>query len=65
VALEVKQVVQTWATEYLPHIFANTPRLLPGFARFFLVQHTKTGKILPKWPQILPNGQKIYEMAVK
>jgi hypothetical protein len=39
-------------------------------ARFFLVQHTKTGKNTPKrekytkWPQNRPNGCKIDQMAV-
>jgi hypothetical protein len=30
-----------------------------------LVQHTKTGKNIPIWPHNIPNGHKIYEMAVK
>jgi hypothetical protein len=48
-------------------------------ARFFLKQHTKTGKIYQitiayvyqmatkytKWPQNIPNGHKIYQMATK
>jgi hypothetical protein len=34
-------------------------------ARFFLVQHTKTGKNIPKLPQNVPNCHKIYQIAVK
>jgi hypothetical protein len=43
-------------------------------ARYFLVQHTKTGKNIPnmepwvkftEWPQNIPNGRKINQMAVK
>jgi hypothetical protein len=35
-------------------------------ARFFLVKHTKTGKyIYTKFPHTLPNGHKIYLIAVK
>jgi hypothetical protein len=40
-------------------------------ARFSLEQHTKTGKIYQKdskytkWPQDIPNGHRIYQMAVK
>jgi hypothetical protein len=41
------------------------PILWPCVARFFLVQHTKTGKNIPKLPQNIPKGQKIYEVAVK
>jgi hypothetical protein len=32
-------------------------------ARFFLVQHTKTEKNGHKWPQIIPNGHRIYQMS--
>jgi hypothetical protein len=32
-------------------------------ARFFTVQHTKTGKKIPKWPQNVPTCQKIYLLA--
>jgi hypothetical protein len=40
-------------------------------ARFFLIQHTKTGKTYQmtikytEWPKIIPNGQKLYQIAVK
>jgi hypothetical protein len=34
-------------------------------ARFFLVQHTKTGKNIPNNHKNIPNVYKIYEMAVK
>jgi hypothetical protein len=40
-------------------------------ARFFLVQHTKTGENIPnnhkitKWPQHIPNGPKIDQMVLK
>jgi hypothetical protein len=34
-------------------------------ARFFLVLHTKTGKIYTKIPYTIPNGYKIYQMASK
>jgi hypothetical protein len=34
-------------------------------ARFFLVQNTKTGKTYTKLPQNIPNGHKIFPMAVK
>jgi hypothetical protein len=42
-------------------------------ARFFLVQHTKTGKYVPRWPQSMyikwpyniRNGSKIDQMAIK
>jgi hypothetical protein len=43
-------------------------------ARFFLVQHTKTGENVPNdhtyvkyttWPQNIPHGHKIYQMVVK
>jgi hypothetical protein len=40
-------------------------------ARFFLAQHTKTGKIYQmtikytKWPQKIPNGCKIDQTAIK
>jgi hypothetical protein len=44
----------------------------PGrVARFFLVQHTKKGKIYrmtikyTRWPQHIPNGHKIYQMTIK
>jgi hypothetical protein len=33
-------------------------------ARFFFVQHTKQ-KNIPNSPQKIPNGHKIYQMAVK
>jgi hypothetical protein len=39
--------------------------LFPRDARSFLLQHTKTGKIIPKGPQIAPNDYKMYEIAVK
>jgi hypothetical protein len=35
-----------------------------GVARFFLGQYTKTRKNIPKRPQNVPNGYKIYEMAI-
>jgi hypothetical protein len=34
-------------------------------ARFFLVQHTKTGEKLTKLPKNIPNYHKIYQRAVK
>jgi hypothetical protein len=34
-------------------------------ARFFFLQNTKKGKNIPKIPQTIPNGNEIYEMAVK
>jgi hypothetical protein len=41
-------------------------------ARFFLVKHPKTGtntiihkNVLGKWPLNIPNGHKIYHMAIK
>jgi hypothetical protein len=30
-----------------------------------LLQHTKTGKFETKYPQSIPNGHKIYQMAIK
>jgi hypothetical protein len=43
----------------------------PGLPDFFLSQNTKTGKNVPKnikytkWPQNVPKGHKIYQMATK
>jgi hypothetical protein len=34
-------------------------------ARFFLVLHTKTGKIYTALPQNIPNGRKIYKNGCK
>jgi hypothetical protein len=55
----------------------TTPPLRSRVARFFLVQLTKMGKIIPndrkiyqmatkytKWPQTIPNGSKIDQMAI-
>jgi hypothetical protein len=54
-------------------LFENKPSVNPALhthrirvARFFLGQHTNTGKITmkyAKWPQNIPNGHKIYQMA--
>jgi hypothetical protein len=44
----------------------NVEKVFFSVARFFLLQHTKTGENKPnnqkyiKWPQNIPNGRKIY-----
>jgi hypothetical protein len=39
--------------------------LIGRVARFFLVQNTKTGGKYTKLPQNIPNGHKIFPIAVK
>jgi hypothetical protein len=36
----------------------------PGLPDFSWSKHTKTGKIYKKRPQTIPNGQKLYQIAV-
>jgi hypothetical protein len=51
-----------------PRYWCAAPTFQRRVARFFLAQHTKTGKICTKWPQNIPkwplnvsNGHKIYQ----